>query len=77
MADYIWIRERPWKKRSDTQKSAYVQTAPEKIGAEDKGDLYLEPEECVPLRFNDSKVLTHPSSSFLIQVKAADITPSG
>lgn len=45
LADYIWIRERPWKKRSATQKSAAVQTSPERVGTEDKGDLYLEPEE--------------------------------
>ena len=45
LADYVWIREKPWKKRTATQRSESVQTAPENIGAEDKGDLYLEPEE--------------------------------
>ncbi|KZV67055.1 DNA ligase 4 [Peniophora sp. CONT] len=59
LADYVWVREKPWKKRTATQRCAAVRTAPENVGAEDKGDLYLEPED-----------------SFLISVKAADITPS-
>ncbi|VDB87968.1 unnamed protein product [Peniophora sp. CBMAI 1063] len=45
LADYVWIRELPWKKRTPTQRCEAVRTAPENIGAEDKGDLYLEPED--------------------------------
>ncbi|KAF8202540.1 DNA ligase IV [Pholiota molesta] len=56
-ADYVWIRSKPWKTWDPKNPPAFLETA--KRGQEDKGDLYLNPED-----------------SFIIKVKAAEITPS-
>jgi len=45
-ADYVWIRAKPWKPWIKDDPPAFLQTA--KKGSEDKGDVYLEPEEYVP-----------------------------
>ena len=44
-ADYIWIREKPWKPFDKNNLPSWYQVS--KKGTEDKGDVYLEPEECV------------------------------
>lgn len=46
-ADYVWVREKPWKVWDPKNPPAFLQTA--KRSHEDKGDLYLEPEESVRL----------------------------
>ncbi|KAI0051030.1 DNA ligase IV [Auriscalpium vulgare] len=42
-ADYIWIRSRPWKEYNRKKPPAFLQTAAK--SHEDKGELYLEPED--------------------------------
>ncbi|KII87420.1 hypothetical protein PLICRDRAFT_55380 [Plicaturopsis crispa FD-325 SS-3] len=56
-ADYVWVREKPWKVWDPKDPPAFLQTA--KKSHEDKGDVYLEPED-----------------SFIVKVKAAEITHS-
>lgn len=56
-ADYIWVRAKNWKTWDPKNPPKYLQTA--KKSHEDKGDVYLEPED-----------------SFILKVKAAEITPS-
>ncbi|TFK40007.1 DNA ligase IV [Crucibulum laeve] len=56
-ADYIWIRDKPWKVWDPKHPPEFLQTA--KHSYDDKGDVYLE-----------------PADSFILKVKAAEITPS-
>ncbi|KAJ3515533.1 hypothetical protein NLJ89_g1703 [Agrocybe chaxingu] len=56
-ADYVWIRAKPWKPWDPKYPPEFLQTA--KRGQDDKGDIYLNPED-----------------SFIIKIKAAEITPS-
>ncbi|GJJ11285.1 DNA ligase (ATP) [Clathrus columnatus] len=42
-ADYVWIRAKPWKTFNKDDPPSFFQTSPQ--GVEDKGDVYLEPEE--------------------------------
>jgi DNA ligase 4 len=44
-ADYVWVRAKPWKPWNPNDPPSFLQTA--KKGHEDKGDLYLEPEQYV------------------------------
>jgi len=44
-ADYVWIRSKPWKAWNEQQQPSFLLTA--KRSHEDKGDLFLEPEEYV------------------------------
>ncbi|OSD05522.1 DNA ligase 4 [Trametes coccinea BRFM310] len=55
-ADYIWIRQKPWKPWGNSPPS-WLQVA--RKGHDDKGDVYIEPED-----------------SFILKVKAAEITSS-
>ncbi len=41
-ADYIWIRQKPWKPWG-AKAPEFLQCS--RKGGEDKGDVYLEPEE--------------------------------
>lgn len=56
-ADYVWVRGLPWKPWNPQEPPEFYQTA--KKTTEDKGDVYLEPED-----------------SFILKVKAAEITQS-
>ncbi|KAF9005938.1 DNA ligase 4 [Cyathus striatus] len=56
-ADYVWIRSKPWKVWDPKHPPEFLQTA--KRSHDDKGDVYLEPED-----------------SFILKVKAAEVTPS-
>ncbi|KAI0821590.1 DNA ligase 4 [Irpex lacteus] len=56
-ADYIWIRQKPWKTRDPKNPPSFLLTS--RKGQDDKGDVYLEPED-----------------SFIVKVKAAEITAS-
>ncbi|KDR80522.1 hypothetical protein GALMADRAFT_240825 [Galerina marginata CBS 339.88] len=56
-ADYVWVRDKPWKPWDPKHPPEFLQTA--KRGQDDKGDIYLNPED-----------------SFILKVKAAEITPS-
>ena len=42
-ADYVWVREKPWKVWDPRNPPAFLECA--KRSHEDKGDIYLEPEE--------------------------------
>ncbi|KAI0642168.1 ATP dependent DNA ligase domain-containing protein [Trametes meyenii] len=55
-ADYIWIRQKPWKQWG-REPPSWLQVSIK--GYDDKGDVYLEPED-----------------SFILKVKAAEITSS-
>ena len=44
-ADYVWVRQKPWKPWDPKNPPAFLQTT--KRGHEDKGDVYIEPAECV------------------------------
>ncbi|TDL23778.1 DNA ligase 4 [Rickenella mellea] len=56
-ADYVWIRQKPWKSFDKNNMPSWYQAS--KKGQDDKGDVYLEPED-----------------SFILKVKAAEITPT-
>ncbi|KAK0202966.1 DNA ligase 4 [Desarmillaria ectypa] len=56
-AEYVWVRGLPWKPWNPKEPPEFYQTS--KKATEDKGDVYLEPED-----------------SFILKVKAAEITPS-
>ncbi|KAI0629298.1 DNA ligase 4 [Trametes polyzona] len=55
-ADYIWIRQKPWKPWGRNPPS-FLQVS--RKGNDDKGDVYIEPQD-----------------SFILKVKAAEITSS-
>jgi len=42
-ADYVWIRAKPWKPRDPKHPPEFLQTS--NRGQDDKGELYLNPEE--------------------------------
>ena len=42
-ADYVWIRAKPWKPWDKKFPPSFLQTAVK--SHDDKGDIYLEPEE--------------------------------
>ncbi|KAL4250333.1 DNA ligase [Abortiporus biennis] len=56
-ADYIWIRQKPWKVWDKKNPPDFLLIS--KKGYDDKGDVYLEPQD-----------------SFIVKVKAAEITSS-
>lgn len=44
--DYVWIRQKNWKPLDKSNLPPWYQSA-KRISSEDKGDVYLEPEEFV------------------------------
>jgi DNA ligase-4 len=42
-ADFVWVRNKPWKQWDPKNPPDFLLTA--KRGIDDKGDVYLEPEE--------------------------------
>jgi DNA ligase-4 len=75
-ADYVWVRDKPWKVWNPKNPPEFLLTA--KRTHEDKGDVYLEPEESVyqyGVREDDRS--DRSLSSFILKVKAAEIVPSG
>ncbi|EJD07416.1 DNA ligase 4 [Fomitiporia mediterranea MF3/22] len=56
-ADYVWIRQKNWKPFDKNKMPSWYQAS--KKGYDDKGDIYIEPED-----------------SFILKIKAAEITPS-
>jgi DNA ligase-4 len=73
-ADYVWLRDKPWKEWDPKAPPSFFQTAMRTH--EDKGDVYLEPQECEALSLAFS-FLTFECSSFILKVKAAEIVSSG
>lgn len=44
-ADYVWIRDKPWKPWDPKHPPEFLQVS--NRGTDDKGDIYLNPEELV------------------------------
>ena len=42
-ADYIWVRQKPWKEWDPENPPNFLMVSNK--GQDDKGDVYLEPEE--------------------------------
>ena len=42
-ADYVWVRDKPWKPWDPKHPPNFLRTS--KRSQEDKGDVYLEPQE--------------------------------
>lgn len=55
-ADYIWLRQKPWKVWDSKHPPEFLQTA--KKTYEDKGDLYLEPEDSFILKVKAAEITT-------------------
>ena len=74
-ADFVWVRDKPWKVWDPKHPPEFLLTA--KRSHEDKGDLYLEPQELVLFLWRDGLCTNTSISSFILKVKAAEIVPSG
>lgn len=48
-ADYVWVRDKPWKAWNAQQQPSFLLTA--NRSQEDKGDVFLEPEASVAVDF--------------------------
>ncbi|KAJ8590777.1 DNA ligase 4 [Rhizopogon salebrosus TDB-379] len=53
-ADYVWLRQKPWKVWDPKSPPDFLQTA--KRTHEDKGDLYLEPEDSFILKIKAAEI---------------------
>ncbi|OCH84742.1 ATP-dependent DNA ligase [Obba rivulosa] len=54
-ADYIWIRSKPWKEWDPKNPPSFLQVA--RKGNEDKGDLYLEPEDSFIVKVKAAEII--------------------
>ncbi|KAG6910034.1 DNA ligase (ATP) [Tephrocybe rancida] len=54
-ADYVWVREKPWKTWDTKHPPAFLLTA--KRSHEDKGDVYLEPEDSFILKVKAAEIV--------------------
>lgn len=54
-ADYVWVREKPWKVWDPRNPPAFLESS--KRSHEDKGDVYLEPEELVVVNGDRLKLM--------------------
>ncbi|KAJ3889259.1 DNA ligase 4 [Lentinula edodes] len=59
-ADYAWIRSKPWKVRDSKNPPEWLQTA--KKSQEDKGDMYLEPDDSFILKIKAAEIV--PSEQY-------------
>ncbi|KAH9839814.1 DNA ligase 4 [Rhodofomes roseus] len=55
-ADYIWVRQKPWKDWDPKNPPSFLQVA--KKGTEDKGDIYLEPEDSFIVKVKAAEITT-------------------
>ncbi|EIN09548.1 ATP-dependent DNA ligase [Punctularia strigosozonata HHB-11173 SS5] len=55
-ADYVWIRSKPWKIWAERNPPSFYLTAPK--GTEDKGDVYLEPEDSFIIKVKAAEIVT-------------------
>ncbi|KAG1728061.1 ATP dependent DNA ligase domain-containing protein [Suillus paluster] len=55
-ADYVWLRQKPWKVWDPKHPPEFLETA--KRTYEDKGDLYLEPEDSFILKVKAAEITT-------------------
>ncbi|KAE9394239.1 hypothetical protein BT96DRAFT_196700 [Gymnopus androsaceus JB14] len=56
-ADYAWIRNKPWKVRDPKNPPKWLHTASYK-SHDDKGDVYLEPEDSFILKVKAAEIVT-------------------
>ncbi|KAF8518045.1 DNA ligase 4 [Hysterangium stoloniferum] len=61
-ADYVWIRAKPWKPWIKEDPPSFFQTS--KKGNEDKGDVYLEPEDSFVIKVKAAEIV--PSDQYHI-----------
>ncbi|KAJ7355365.1 DNA ligase IV [Mycena albidolilacea] len=54
--DYVWVREKPWKTWDPKHTPEFLQTA--KKSHEDKGDVYLLPEDSFILKVKAAEIVT-------------------
>jgi hypothetical protein len=73
-ADYVWVRDKPWKEWDPNSPPSFYKTSNK--GADDKGDVYLEPDEYGSL-FAHASFVNLLFSSFILKIKAAEIVASG
>ena len=74
-SDYVWIRAKPWKDWDPKAPPPWLQVSGK--GMEDKGDVYLEPEEYDYISITFERSTYTSCSSFILKVKAAEIVNSG
>ncbi|KAJ7634099.1 DNA ligase IV [Mycena polygramma] len=55
-ADYVWVRDKPWKTWDPKHPPDFLQTA--KKSHEDKGDVYLLPEDSFILKVKAAEIVT-------------------
>ncbi|KAJ6591668.1 DNA ligase IV [Mycena vulgaris] len=55
-ADYVWVRDKPWKTWDPKNPPEFLQTA--KKSHEDKGDVYLLPEDSFILKVKAAEIVT-------------------
>ncbi|KAJ7155502.1 DNA ligase IV [Mycena crocata] len=55
-ADYVWVRDKPWKTWDSKNPPEFLQTA--KKSHEDKGDVYLLPEDSFILKVKAAEIVT-------------------
>ncbi|KAF8638944.1 hypothetical protein AX16_010418 [Volvariella volvacea WC 439] len=53
-ADYVWIRDKPWKEWDPKNPPEFLQTANKSL--EDKGDVYLEPQDSFILKIKAAEI---------------------
>ncbi|KAJ3982001.1 DNA ligase 4 [Lentinula detonsa] len=59
-ADYAWIRSKPWKVRDPKNPPEWLQTS--KKSQEDKGDMYLDPDDSFILKIKAAEIV--PSDQY-------------
>ncbi|KAJ2930609.1 hypothetical protein H1R20_g6480, partial [Candolleomyces eurysporus] len=59
-ADFVWVRNKPWKQWSYKKPPKWLLTS--KRGLDDKGDLYLEPEDSFMLKVKAAEIV--PSTQY-------------
>ncbi|KAJ7816620.1 DNA ligase IV [Mycena leptocephala] len=60
-ADYVWVRDKPWKTWDPKHPPEFLQTA--KKSHEDKGDVYLLPEDSFILKIKAAEIVTSGTSN--------------
>ncbi|GBE86558.1 DNA ligase 4 [Sparassis crispa] len=55
-ADYIWMRQKPWKVWDEKNPPSFLQASSK--GHEDKGDIYLEPEDSFIVKVKAAEIVS-------------------
>ncbi|KXN86594.1 DNA ligase 4 [Leucoagaricus sp. SymC.cos] len=59
-ADYVWVRDKPWKAWNERQQPSFLLTA--NRSHDDKGDVFLEPEDSFILKIKAAEIV--PSDQY-------------